>query len=139
MKDTKMTSVLETEQKVVSSEQVLQTIKEMRNRLEAVNKEKTEPIAIIGVGCRFPGNAKDPESFWHLLHEGIDAVGEVPPGRWDVDAYYDPNPDAPGKTYTKQGGYIQDVDQFDPLFFGCLLYTSPSPRDMRRSRMPSSA
>ena len=118
MKDTKMTSVLETEQKVVSSEQVLQTIKEMRNRLEAVNKEKTEPIAIIGVGCRFPGNANDPESFWHLLHEGIDAVGEVPPGRWDVDAYYDQNPDAPGKTYTKQGGYIQDVDQFDPLFFG---------------------
>ena len=118
MKDTKMTSALETEQKVVSSEQVLQTIKEMRNRLEAVNKEKTEPIAIIGVGCRFPGNAKDPESFWHLLHEGIDAVGEVPPGRWDVDAYYDPKPDAPGKTYTKQGGYIQHVDQFDPLFFG---------------------
>ncbi|NEP11407.1 MAG: SDR family NAD(P)-dependent oxidoreductase [Symploca sp. SIO2C1] len=90
----------------------------MRNRLEAVNQEKTEPIAIVGVGCRFPGNANDPASFWHLLHEGIDAIGEVPPGRWDVDAYYDPNPDAPGKTYTKQGGYIQQVDQFDPLFFG---------------------
>jgi len=106
------------EQQIVSSQQVLQTIKEMRNRLEAVNKEKTEPIAIVGVGCRFPGNGNDPASFWHLLHEGIDAVGEVPPGRWDVDAYYDPKPDTPGKTYTKQGGYIQKVDQFDPLFFG---------------------
>jgi myxalamid-type polyketide synthase MxaE and MxaD len=113
-----MANNLETGQQVVSSQQVLQTIKEMRTRLEAVNKEKTEPIAIIGLGCRFPGNANDPDSFWNLLHKGIDAVTEVPPGRWDVDAYYDPNPDTPGKTYTKQGGFIQQVDQFDPLFFG---------------------
>ena len=113
-----MTNASQTEQQVVSSQQVLQTIKEMRNRLEAANKEKTEPIAIVGVGCRFPGNVNDPASFWQLLHEGIDAVSEVPSGRWDVDAYYDPNPDTPGKTYTKQGGYIQQVDQFDPLFFG---------------------
>ncbi|WP_392476632.1 SDR family NAD(P)-dependent oxidoreductase [Nostoc sp. C110] len=113
-----MTNNSETEQQVVSSQEVLQTIKEMRNRLEAANKERTEPIAIIGLGCRFPGNANDPDSFWHLLHEGIDAVAEVPPGRWDVEAYYDPNPDTPGKTYTKQGGFIQQVDQFDPLFFG---------------------
>ncbi|WP_414588369.1 type I polyketide synthase [Scytonema sp. PCC 10023] len=113
-----MTNISQTEQQVVSSEQVLQTIKEMRNRLEAVNREKTEPIAIIGLGCRFPGNANDPSSFWRLLHEGIDAVTEVPPGRWDVDAYYDPKPETPGKSYTKQGGFIQQVDQFDPLFFG---------------------
>ncbi|MFB2977494.1 type I polyketide synthase [Microseira sp. BLCC-F43] len=113
-----MTNISDPEQQVISSQQVLQTIKEMRARLEALNKEKTEPIAIIGLGCRFPGNAKDPASFWHLLHEGIDAVTEVPPGRWDVDAYYDPNPEALGKTYTKQGGFIQQVDQFDPLFFG---------------------
>ncbi|MEH1949612.1 MAG: type I polyketide synthase [Nostoc sp.] len=113
-----MTNNSEKEQQVVSSQEVIQTIKEMRNRLEAVNKEKTEPIAIIGLGCRFPGNANDPDSFWRLLHKGIDGVTEVPPGRWDVDAYYDPNPDTPGKTYTKQGGFIQQVDQFDPLFFG---------------------
>ena len=113
-----MANISETEQQVISSQQVLQTIKEMRNRLEAVNKEKTEPIAIIGLGCRFPGNANDPSSFWRLLHEGIDGVTEVPPERWDVDAYYDPNPETPGKTYTKQGGFIQQVDQFDPLFFG---------------------
>lgn len=111
-------NISQTEQQVVSSQQVLQTIKEMRNRLEAVNREKTEPIAIIGLGCRFPGNANDPSSFWRLLHEGVDAVTEVPPGRWDVDAYYDPNPETLGKTYTKQGGFIKQVDQFDPLFFG---------------------
>ncbi|MUG91819.1 SDR family NAD(P)-dependent oxidoreductase [Scytonema sp. UIC 10036] len=113
-----MTNISQTEQQAVSSQEVLQTIKEMRNRLEAVNKEKTEPIAIIGIGCRFPGNANDPSSFWRLLHEGLDAVTEVPSGRWDVDAYYDPNPEAQGKTYTKQGGFIQQVDRFDPLFFG---------------------
>jgi myxalamid-type polyketide synthase MxaE and MxaD len=113
-----MTNISDTEQQVVSSQQVLQTIKEMRSRLEAFNREKTEPIAIIGQGCRFPGNANNSSSFWHLLHEGIDGVTEVPPGRWDVDAYYDPNPEIAGKTYTKQGGFIQQVDQFDPLFFG---------------------
>ncbi|WP_254174386.1 type I polyketide synthase [Planktothrix pseudagardhii] len=108
----------QTEQQMISSEQVLQTIKEMRNRLEALNREKTEPIAIIGLGCRFPGNANNPEAFWSLLQQGIDVVGEVPPGRWNVDDYYDPNPETPGKTYTKQGGFLQQVDQFDPLFFG---------------------
>ena len=113
-----MTNNSDKKKQVISSQEVLQTIKEMRNRFEAVNKEKTEPIAIIGLGCRFPGNANDPSSFWRLLHEGIDGVIEVPPGRWDVDAYYDPNPETPGKTYTKQGGFIQQVDQFDPLFFG---------------------
>ncbi|MBO3463651.1 type I polyketide synthase, partial [Aetokthonos hydrillicola] len=113
-----MTNILDTEQQVISSQQVLQTIKDMRNRLEAVNREKTEPIAIIGLGCRFPGNANDPSSFWRLLQEGIDAITEVPSGRWDVDAYYDPNPETIGKTYTKHGGFIQQVDQFDPLFFG---------------------
>ncbi|VXD21207.1 polyketide synthase type 1 [Planktothrix serta PCC 8927] len=113
-----MTNILEPEKQVISSQQVLQTIKEMRNRLEALNREKTEPIAIIGLGCRFPGNANNPAAFWSLLQQGIDAVGEVPPSRWDVDAYYDPNPETPGKTYTKQGGFIQKVDQFDPLFFG---------------------
>jgi len=113
-----MTNILDPEKKVISSQQVLQTIKEMRNRLEALNREKTEPIAIIGLGCRFPGNANNPGAFWSLLQQGIDAVGEVPPGRWNVEAYYDPNPETPGKSYTKQGGFLQQVDQFDPLFFG---------------------
>ncbi|MDJ1179176.1 type I polyketide synthase [Roseofilum sp. BLCC_M91] len=100
------------------SKEVLQTLKEMRGKLEAVNKAKTEPIAIVGMACRFPGGANDPSKYWSLLHDGIDAISPVPGDRWDVSAYYDPDPEVPGKAYTKQGGFIDRVDQFDPLFFG---------------------
>ena len=61
-----------------------------------------EPIAIIGIGCRMPGNAGNPDEFWDLLHAGVDAIREIPADRWDVDAYYDPNPDTPGKMYTRE-------------------------------------
>jgi polyene macrolide polyketide synthase len=77
-----------------------------------------DPIAIIGVSCRFPGGADDPDKFWRLLHEGVDAVTEVPGSRWDVDAYYDPNPDVPGKMYTRHGAFLQNVCDFDASFFG---------------------
>ncbi|AOX04379.1 hypothetical protein BJP34_17855 [Moorena producens PAL-8-15-08-1] len=97
---------------------MLQTLKEMRSRLEAVNNAKTEPIAIVGMACRFPGGANDPSTYWNLLHDGIDAIRPVPPERWDVSANYDPDPEVPGKSYTKEGGFIDQVDQFDPLFFG---------------------
>lgn len=78
----------------------------------------SEPIAIVGIGCRFPGDVVDPESFWTLLTEGVDAIGEVPPERWDIDAYFDPNPDAPGKMYTRWGGFLPNIDRFDAGFFG---------------------
>jgi acyl transferase domain-containing protein/acyl carrier protein len=75
-----------------------------------------EAIAIIGIGCRFPG-ASGPEQFWDLIHNGIDAITEVPPDRWDGAALYDSNPDAPGKSTTRWGGFLDHVDQFDPQFF----------------------
>ncbi|ATB34120.1 polyketide synthase [Melittangium boletus DSM 14713] len=78
----------------------------------------TEPIAIIGVGCRFPGGANSPESYWKLLSGGVDAVQEVPSSRWDVNAYYDPDPSVPGKVYTRNGAFVDGVDLFDPYFFG---------------------
>jgi acyl transferase domain-containing protein len=94
-------------------------LKETRVKLDTLEYQRTEPIAIIGIGCRFPGGAHDPVSFWELLHHGIDAIGEVPPQRWDVDAYYDPNPETPGKMYTRYGGFLQaDVEKFDAEFFG---------------------
>src|SRR5262249_6219592 len=77
-----------------------------------------EPIAIVGMGCRYPGGVTDPGSFWQLLHEGVDAITEVPPERWDVDALYDPDPEAPGKMYTRSGGFIEGIDRFDASFFG---------------------
>ena len=76
-----------------------------------------EPVAIIGMSCRFPG-ADSPEAFWKLLEDGVDAVGEVPRDRWNIDEYYDPNPAAPGKMSTRSGAFLDQVDQFDAQFFG---------------------
>ncbi len=76
-----------------------------------------EPIAIVGIGCRFP-KAKNPESFWQLLRNGVDAITEVPPERWDIDAFYDPQPATRGKMNTRWAGFLEQVDQFDPSFFG---------------------
>jgi acyl transferase domain-containing protein/acyl carrier protein len=76
-----------------------------------------EPIAIIGIGCRFP-KAKNPEEFWQVLRNGIDTITEVPPDRWDVDAFYSPEPTTPGKMNTRWAGFIEEVDKFDASFFG---------------------
>jgi acyl transferase domain-containing protein/acyl carrier protein len=84
-----------------------------------------EPIAIIGIGCRFPG-ANSPEAFWQLLRNGVDAISEVPPDRWDIDAFYAPEPATPGKMNTRYGGFLERVDGFDPDFFGI------SPREAER-------
>lgn len=100
-----------------SSQQILQTLQQARTQIEAAERQKMEPIAIIGMGCRFP-KAKDPESFWQLLRNGIDAITEVPVERWDNDSLYNPNPAISGKLCTRWGGFLEQVDQFDPYFFG---------------------
>ncbi|TXI61414.1 type I polyketide synthase [Mycolicibacterium mageritense] len=76
-----------------------------------------EPIAIVAVSCRFPG-APDPEAFWELLSGGVDAIREVPEDRFDIDEFYDPDPETAGKTYTRFGGFLDGIDGFDPEFFG---------------------
>ncbi|MEK6223166.1 MAG: AMP-binding protein, partial [Chloroflexota bacterium] len=92
---------------------------------QAVVKEiKNEPIAIIGVGCRFPG-ADNPDEFWDLLKDGVDAISEVPDDRWHSDAYYEEE-HAKGKMVTKWGGFLKNVKDFDPAFFGI------SPREASR-------
>src|SRR4051812_42790948 len=93
-------------------------MRELRSRLKAMEDARSEPIAIIGIGCRFPGGADSPEAYWRLLIEGRDAVGEVPRDRWDIDAYSAPAPDAPGKMYPRHGAFLQGIDQFDAGFFG---------------------
>ena len=96
----------------------LLAVEDMRRRLDAAEARRHEPIAIVGMACRFPGAADDPDAFWQLLRDGVDAVGEVPADRWDADALYDPDPDAPLKTYTRAGAFLENVDTFDPMFFG---------------------
>ncbi|MEV7186151.1 beta-ketoacyl synthase N-terminal-like domain-containing protein, partial [Kitasatospora sp. NPDC093102] len=75
------------------------------------------PIAVVGLSCRLP-QAPRPEVFWSNLRDGVDAVGETPRDRWDAEAWYDPDPTAPGKALTRRGGYLDHVDRFDAAFFG---------------------
>ncbi|MEM9444068.1 MAG: SDR family NAD(P)-dependent oxidoreductase [Verrucomicrobiota bacterium] len=78
-----------------------------------------EPIALVGIGCRFPGGASSPNAFWKFLKRGGDAIVDVPKDRWDIRRFYSENSDKPGKTHAKKGGYLTErIDQFDSLFFG---------------------
>ncbi|HEY5894949.1 MAG TPA: SDR family NAD(P)-dependent oxidoreductase [Chthoniobacterales bacterium] len=82
-------------------------------------------IAIIGIGCRFPGGVNDTDSFWKLLVDGRDAITEVPSDRWNERRYYDPDPGIAGKTFAKRGGFLDQIDQFDPQFFGISPREAP--------------
>ena len=121
-----MTNVSERYPHLSPLKQALVALDEMQAKLEAAERARTEPIAIVGMGCRFPGGADDPEAFWRLLRDGVDAIREVPADRWDVDAYFDPDPDAPGKMCTRWGGFLERVDQFDAAFFGISPREAPS-------------
>ncbi|WP_416904852.1 type I polyketide synthase [Micromonospora echinospora] len=91
---------------------------DLQKRLDAQKRSTPEPIAVVGVGCRFPGGVDSPAAFWDVLSQGVDAVGEVPADRWDVDAFFDADPDTPGKMYTRAGHFVAGVDGFDAGFFG---------------------
>ncbi len=93
-------------------------LKETQDRLEALQQRLSEPIAIVGMACRFPGGANDPSSYWRLLCDGVDAIRETPPGRWNADFFYDPDPTVPGKMNTRCGGFLDRIDEFDNHFFG---------------------
>ncbi len=93
-------------------------IRALRSRIAESEDARREPVAIIGLGCRFPAGAVDAESLWRVLHDGVDAVGLVPRERWDTEALFDPDPDAPGKLYTRHGAFVEGVDQFDAALFG---------------------
>ena len=94
---------------------------------ESLASGMSEPIAIVGMGCRFPAGASNPEAFWRLLCNGIDGITEVPAERWDARRFYDPDPAKPGKTYVKQGGFLRErVEYFDPLAFGISPREAPA-------------
>src|SRR5579875_2472279 len=81
-------------------------------------RDSRRPLAIVGIGCHFPGGALTPKSYWDLLCSGTDATRIVPETRWDAARYYDPNPEKAGKIVTRRGGFLDEIDQFDPQFFG---------------------
>ncbi len=88
-------------------------IDELQSKLEIYQRHVSEPIAVIGMGCRFPGDGSNHEKFWQLLHNGVDATRDFPDDRFDVDECHDP-----GIDYPRRGSFVDEIDQFDPQFFG---------------------
>jgi len=101
----------------------LLAIKTLQAKVQQLEEKQHEPIAIVGMSCRFPGGANSVDAYWNILENGVDAITEVPPERWDLDAYYDEDPDVPGKMYARYGSFLKDIDKFDAEFF------SISPKD----------
>jgi polyketide synthase 7 len=92
---------------------------EARERLRDAAARDHEPIAIVGIGCRYPGGADSPDELWRIVASGIDTVSSFPTDRgWDVEGLYGPDPDEPGTSYTRDGAFLYDAAQFDAGFFG---------------------
>jgi acyl transferase domain-containing protein len=96
----------------------LAAIEHLESRLAKEQQRRREPVAIIGAGCRYPGDITNVEELWRTVRDGIDGVTEVPRDRWDVDDYYSPDPQAVGRMVTRRGGFLSGIDRFDAAFFG---------------------
>ena len=93
-------------------------LKTTQDKLAQLEADQREPIAVVGMSCRFPGGGNSPDQYWEILKNGVDATSEIPADRWDRDAYYDPDPQASGKMYTIRGGFLDvPIGHFDAAFF----------------------
>jgi acyl transferase domain-containing protein/acyl carrier protein len=96
----------------------LRAVEEMQAKLQAVERARTEPIAVVGIGCRFPGGVDGPASLWELLRNGVDAVTEVPADRWDAQRYFELDAELAAAKPVLHGAFLDGVDRFDAGFFG---------------------
>ncbi len=111
---------------VTSSDKLVEALREslkenerLRRRNQQLDAEAREPIAIVGMGCRFPGDVRSPDDLWRLVSDGASGVSDFPTDRgWPTDELYDPNPNVPGKTYVRRGGFVHGATEFDAEFFG---------------------
>lgn len=107
-----------------TTERALRAIRDLRAKVDVLERRQGEPVAIVGMGCRFPG-AADLSGFWDLLVRGADPLGPVPQDRWNIDSLYNPDPQARGKTVSREGGYLPNLDRFDADFFGITPREAP--------------
>ncbi len=113
-----MSRLPETEATISPLKRAILELREMRAKVDEMERSQKGRIAIVGMGLRLPGGVLNESSLWQVLADGVDTISEIPCDRWDLDAYYDPDPDKPGKMNTRHGSFLREVDQFDAEFFG---------------------
>ncbi|HET8706457.1 MAG TPA: polyketide synthase, partial [Pseudomonadales bacterium] len=99
-------------------QKALRELRQLKAKLGEIERRAHEPIAVIGIGCRYPGGINTPDQFWQVLEQGKDCITQLTDERWNMDDLYDPDPEAPGKIYTRALGIVDNVDYFDAEFFG---------------------